>query len=139
MLKTIVTAITLAVSLLAAQSTEAQEGSFLVSCVVSPVSTCAAAGNPGNPTWFIPAFGENEPGVESTMRINFPGFTYDQWSANGGPRNPRPDFGGYLEVLDPDGSRSDVVELFGFGASIDNRIESGPTPIRAPPSALMIY
>ena len=128
MLRTIVTAITLAVSLLDAQSTEAQEGSFLVSC-----PTCAAAGNPSNPIYFLPAFGENEPGVESAMQINFPGFTYSEWSMNGGPRMLRPDGfnGGYFQVLDnPNGlcsneglvSCSDVVLLFPNDIPFDNRI-----------------
>src|SRR5262249_23528814 len=126
---------TLAVSLLDAQSTEAQEGSFLVSC-----PTCAAAGNPSNPIYFLPAFGENEPGVESAMQINFPGFTYSEWSMNGGPRMLRPDGfnGGYFQVLDnPNGlcsneglvSCSDVVLLFPNDIPLTIEYLSCPTPM----------
>jgi hypothetical protein len=135
MLKTIVTAITLSVSLLAAESTEA---AISVNCVYrfpDPPSPCFAR----DFTWYIPAIGENEPGSEQSMQISFPNFTYTEWSMNLGPRKPRPDFGGFLEVLDPDGSRSDVVELFGFNPqgpnpSVDNNIliRSDPDPNPVP-------
>jgi hypothetical protein len=134
MLKPIVTAITLSVSLLAAESTEA----FIsVTCVYidgSPPPPCLAR----DFTWFIPGIGENEPGSEPSMRISFPDFTYSEASINGGPRIPRPDFGGFFQVLDPDGSLSDVVEVFGFNPqgpnpSVDNNIlirsDPGANPV----------
>ena len=120
MLKTIVAAMTLSVSLLTAQSTEA---TILVTCtyVRGNNSPCMAR----DFTWFIPGDAGNEPASEQAMLITFPDFTYFQYSINGGPKMDRPgigtpSIGGYFQVLDPDGSVCDVVEIFASGGSPDD-------------------
>ena len=59
------------------------------------------------------------------MQISFVGFTYQAIGINGSasliPRSG-PDVGGFFEVLDPDGSRSDFVELFPSDIPRDDRI-----------------
>jgi hypothetical protein len=125
MLKTIVTAMALGISVIVTESTEAE---ILVTCVYDDNSPCLAKPPqttlPNNSTWYIPAIGENEPGSETSMEIRFPDFTYSQVSINGGSfiDRPGPDNGGFFEVLDPDGSRSDVVLIYPPDIAFDNRI-----------------
>jgi hypothetical protein len=132
MLKPIVMAITLSVSLLAAESTEAAPIS--VKCLYGDGSPCFSS----NGTWYIPAIGENEPGAEEAMQISFPGFTYTSLFTSAGRLISRPtgDLGGFFNVLDPNGEVSDVVDVFPLESPVvpgDNRIV-----IRSDPNAMPI-
>jgi hypothetical protein len=136
MLKTVVTAVALGISLLAAQPTEAE---IMVNCIYGVGGgDCLAKRQPttlpNDITYYIPATGENEPGSEVVMQINFPGFTYRTFSINGGPMMGRPGVPAFFEVLDPDGSVSDRVILIPTtGVPQNDEIIIDSDPLSEPP------